>query len=185
MTMSAARSRSMPLWLRRAWYSAANRSRSSVVERAQQPGVGEVDAQHRGPSLPPARVAQDREVGDLAAQQDVGGQEDPVVVALGEHDVAPVGDGEVEQLVLEHQRRHGLAAGDLEPVEQRVAVDVLVEQRQGRGDLAGRVLVRADPGPTSRAVAVSLVPRSVAMIGIVAPSPSISRLTWAAAGSRR
>ena len=45
------------------------------------------------------------------------------------------------QLVLEHQRRHRVGAGHLEPVEQRVAVDVLVEQRQGGGDLAGRALV--------------------------------------------
>ena len=78
-------------------------------------------------------------------------------------------------LVLEHQRGDRVGAGHLEPVEQHVAVDVLGEQGQRRRDLARRLLVQ--PARHVSAVGVAWVPRSVAMIGIAAPSPSISRLT--------
>ena len=88
----------------------------------------------------------------------------------------------VDQLVLEHQRRHGLGAGHLEPVEQRLAVDVLVEQRQRGGDLARRVLVEPTADRLERAGRRRVVSRSVATIGIVAPSPSMSRPTWSGSG---
>ena len=114
-----------------------------TVERAEQARPGEVDAEHRRPRPDGAGVPQDGEVRDPAAQHDVRGLEDAVVVTLGQDDVTPVGHGEVEQLVLEHQRRDRVAARDLEPVEQGVPVDVLVEQRERGRDLARRVLVQA------------------------------------------
>ena len=114
-----------------------------VVERAEQVRAGEVDAEHRCPRLDGLGVAQDGEVRDPAAQHDVRGLEDAVVVPLGQDDVPPVGHGEVEQVVLEHQRRDHVAARDLEPVQQGVTVDVLVEQRERGRDLARRVLVQA------------------------------------------
>ena len=119
MTMSRARSRSMPLCLRRSWYAAANRPRSSGSVGLSSASGREVDAEQAGPLLDLAGLAEDRQVGDPAAQQGVGGLEDPVVVALGQHDVAPVADGLVDELVLEHQRGHRARAGDLEPVEQQ------------------------------------------------------------------
>ena len=82
-----------------------------------------------GPLLDVAGLAEDRQVGDAAPQHRVGRLEDPVVVPLGQHDVAPVADGPVDQLVLEHQRCHRQRAGEREPVEQHVVVDALVEQR--------------------------------------------------------
>ena len=45
----------------------------------------------------------------------------------------------VEQRVLEHQRRDRLRAGDVDAVEQVVAVHVGLEERQRLGDLARRV----------------------------------------------
>ena len=142
MTMSRARSRSMPLCLRRSWYAAANRPRSSGSVGLSSRAADDVDAQQGGPLLDLAGLAQDREVGDPAAQHGVGGLEDAVVVALGQHDVPPVADGQVDELVLEHQRRHRSRAGHLEPVEQDVAVDPLVEQRQCGRHLAGRLLLQ-------------------------------------------
>ena len=117
------------------------------------------------------RVAEQGQVGDAAAQQDVGGPQDPLLLALGQHDVPAVGDRAVDQLVLEHQRRHGVRARDLEPVEQRVAVDVLVEERRARSRSCAASPCRAGRGTSLSAVVVACVPRSVATIGIVAPMP--------------
>ena len=141
MTMSRARSRSMPLCLRRSWYAAANRPRSSGSIGLSSASGREVDAEQAGTLLDLPGLAEDRQVGDLAAQQGVGGLEDPVVVALGQHDVAPVADGPVDELVLEHQRGDRARARDLEPVEQQLTVDALLEQRERGGHLAGRLLL--------------------------------------------
>ena len=142
MTMSRARSRSIPLCLRRSWYAAANRPRSSGSVGLSSVAAEMSTPSRAGPLLDLAGLAEDRQVGDATPQHRVGGLEDPVVVALGQHDVAPVADGPVDELVLEHQRRHRPRTRDLEPVEQHVAVDALVEQRQGGGHLARRVLVQ-------------------------------------------
>ena len=50
-------------------------------------------------------VAEQGQVDDVAAQQDLRRAQDPLVGALGQDDVAPVGARAVEQLVLEHHRR--------------------------------------------------------------------------------
>ena len=56
-------------------------------------GGGDVDAEQGGRAAGcSSGLAEQRQVGDAAAQQDVGGPQDPVVVALGQHDVAAVGD---------------------------------------------------------------------------------------------
>ena len=44
----------------------------------------------------------------------------------------------VDQLVLEHQRGHDAGRADVEAVEERGPVDVLVEEPQGGLDLASR-----------------------------------------------
>ena len=62
--------------------------------------------------------------------------QDAVVAALGEHDVAAVGLGPLDQPLLEHQRGHPLGPGDLEPAQQPPAVDVVAEHPEGGGDLA-------------------------------------------------
>jgi hypothetical protein len=50
--------------------------------------------------------------------------------------------GALEQAVLEHERRHDLGPGDVEQVEQRMAVDVLLEEREGGVALALRLAAR-------------------------------------------
>ena len=154
-----ARSKSTPLCRRRSWYSAANRSRSPSSN-----GLSRRAPERSTPSIAArawtAGVTQDGEVRDPAAQHDVRGLEDAVVVPLGQDDVTPVGHGEVEQVVLEHQRRDGVAARDLEPVEQGVPVDVLVEQRERGRDLARRVLVQAPASVVARSRSPSCRSRS-------------------------
>ena len=87
----------------------------------------------------PRLVAEQREIATLAPQQDLGRPQDPLVGALRQHDVPPVVARAVDQRVLEHQRRHRGRRRDLEPLEQRLAVDVVLEQRERRRDLARRV----------------------------------------------
>ena len=145
------------------------------VGRAEQPGGREVDAEQAGALLDLAGLAEDRQVGDPAAQQDVGGPEDPVVVALGQHDVPAVGDGQVDQLVLEHQRRHRVGAGDLEPVEQQRRRRRAPRTAPARWPPCGASPCRAGRAPTSAPASCRWCRASVATIGIVVPSPSISR----------
>ena len=70
--------------------------------------------------------------------------QDPVVVALGQDDVLALGAGPLDELVLEHHRRHGRGAGHLDPGLELGLVDVLLEQAQRVGDLEG--VVRGDLG---------------------------------------
>ena len=60
-------------------------------------------------------VAEQRQIRDLATEQGVGRPDDALLFPLGQHDVATLGPGTVEQLVLEHQRRDDIAARNVEP----------------------------------------------------------------------
>ncbi|SLE77672.1 Uncharacterised protein [Mycobacteroides abscessus subsp. massiliense] len=82
--------------------------------------------------------AQDRQVGDLALQQPAGGLENPVVVALGQHDALAVVACPVQQLVLEHLRRGDRRYRDSELRNEIRAIHVPVHQRERGIDLARR-----------------------------------------------
>ena len=74
-------------------------------------GVDDVGRRHVQAQLPRAAGhlvgrAEQRQVGDPAAQQHLGRPQDPLLRTLGQHHAAPVGPGPVDQRVLEHQRRH-------------------------------------------------------------------------------
>ena len=131
-------------------YSAAKRSRSSgsagSTSWARRRGRGRArgrGAADRRPSPSRVRSATPRRSSDL------GGAQDALLGALGQHDVAPVGAGPLDQLVLEHQRRDRVRrASTASRSSSAVAVDVLLEQRERRLDLARvATLIR----PSSRA----------------------------------
>ena len=107
---------------------------------------GQVDAQFIRASLHGLGVAEDRQVGDIPAQQPAGGVEDPVVVALRQHDVPLVRAGALEELVLEHLRRHDVGGVHTQAGEQFLGVDVLLHEAQCRLDLAPGAGVHASPG---------------------------------------
>src|SRR5699024_9539871 len=117
-----------------------------AAARVEHLRVGEVDAQFVGATTDGVDVAGDRQVGHVAPHEAAGGVEDAVVVALGQDDVAPVGAGALEQLVLEHLRGHHVGAVDAEPVEQLFGVDVLLHEAQRGLDLAPGAGVDAAPG---------------------------------------
>ena len=107
-----------------------------LVVGAEQPGCRDVDAEVGSLRADDHRVAQQGQVGDVAAEEDVGGAQDALLLPLRQDDVAAVGDRVVEELVLEHQRRHDRRTGHLETAHQLLAVDVLGEEGQRRRDLA-------------------------------------------------
>ena len=84
-------------------------------------------------------VAEQGDVGDAALEQGARRAQDPVVVALGQHDVLAVRARLVEQRVLEHQRGHDGGPGDVDRREQPAALDVLLEQRERAVDLPLRL----------------------------------------------
>ena len=99
----------------------------------------DVEAEPDRPRADLDLLAEDGEVGDVAREQRGRGAEDAVVVALGQHDVLARAARPLEQAVLEHERRHDLGPRDVEQVEQRVPVDVLLEEREGGVALALRL----------------------------------------------
>ena len=99
------------------------------------------------------------------------GPQDALLGALGQHQVAAVGAGPVDQVVLEHQRGDPAGPGDVEPAGQLGGVHVRLEGAE-RGVHLARV-VGAEPaldpaGRRDRVVAVGLSPTSIA-------SPVLSR----------
>ena len=181
--MSRARSRSMPLWLRRGVVLRGEPLAQLRVGGAQHPGVGEVDAEHRGPCRDRTGLAEERQVGDRCGAARCRRP-------AGSRSSSPSGSTMWRRSATARSRSwcsniSGVTTwvtGHLEPVEQQLAVDVLVEERQRGGDLARRVLVEPAPDRVEHAPSWSLVSRSVATIGIVAPSPSIRRPTWSGSG---
>ena len=73
----------MPLCERRWWYSCANRSTQLLVVGAEQPGRGDVDAEVGSLGAHDHRVAEQGQVGDVAAKEDVGGAQDPLLLPSG------------------------------------------------------------------------------------------------------
>ena len=140
MTTSRARSRVIPLWARAAAYVCAKRSTSSgsVGETTRAASRSRPEGRPAGAHL--RLVAEQGQVGDAAAQQDVGGLEDAVVLALGEHDVLAVRAGALHELELEHQRRAHLGRRDVDGPQQRGLVDALGEEAARRLDLVARAL---------------------------------------------
>src|SRR5207247_1548045 len=64
----------------------------------------QVQAEFAGASPDGVGVAEQGQVADVAAQQGVGGAQDPVLGALGQDEVPAVLAGALDQLVLEHHR---------------------------------------------------------------------------------
>src|SRR5699024_10848927 len=73
-------------------------------------------------------VTQQGDVRDAATEEDLRGTQDALVVALWKNDVPTVLARPVDQPVLEHQGCDDVGGGDVEAVQQRVAVDVPFEQ---------------------------------------------------------
>ena len=138
---SRARARSTPLCAR----SSAYFSRELLAQLRRR-GVhdvhaGEVDALG-GRQLPDVGlVAQDGEVADVPAVQNLGGPQDPHVVPLRQDDVPALQPGPLDEVVQEPQRRHPLQPRQVQPLHQLRLVHALGPQAQGRGHLA------AVPGP--------------------------------------
>ncbi len=106
------------------------------LARVDELDLAEVDPETVGLGADHLGVAEDGQVHHVAAEQHLGGPEDPLVLALGEHDALAVGPGALEQLVLEHQRGDALGARHLDTRFQDAGVDVLLEHRQRGLDLA-------------------------------------------------
>ena len=68
--------------------------------------LGDVDPERRSARTDVFGSAENRELDDATPQQDLGGAQDAVVVSFGEHDVLALGLGALDELVLEHDRRH-------------------------------------------------------------------------------
>ena len=140
MTMSrACLDASCPCARAAAAYSSAKRSRSSGSSSGHDVGGREVDAEPDGPRAHLGLVAEHREVDDRRAQQRAGGLQDAVVVALGQHDVlalrtAPARAARTRTSAASRPSTRATPSS----VEQRVGVDVLLEQRERRVDLALR-----------------------------------------------
>ncbi len=98
------------------------------VERAEDRRLGQVGAERGGARADVRLFAEDGELRDLAAQQPVGGEQDPIVVALGQDDVRVGRARLLKEGVLEHQRRDDARAAHLEQVDERCAIHVLLEQ---------------------------------------------------------
>ena len=134
MTMSRARSRSMPLCLRRSCVRRGEPLAQLRVGRGRAAVAAEMSTPEQprraagSPRLSPSSVRS----ATPRRSSDVGGLQDPLVVALGQHDVPAVGDGPVDQLVLEHQRRDRAACA---------------RPRAGRAARRGRRAARTAPGP--------------------------------------
>ncbi|MBG9885100.1 hypothetical protein ABE10_00570, partial [Bacillus toyonensis] len=111
----------------------------SRVGRRQDPRAAEIDTEllRTGPDR--LLIAEDDEIGDPASEHSPCGTEHPVVFALGQHDRAPLGPRTVEQLVLEHERRHDVRVGDAQSLDQGRDVDMPLEQSAGPVDSVGCV----------------------------------------------
>ena len=98
------------------------------VLRVDDGGLGQVEAQLRGAAGDRPRLAEEDDVGDVTLQHHVGGGQYPVVRGLGQHDPLRLPPGHLHQLVVEHVRGADLGARQLYGRQQRVLVDVTVEQ---------------------------------------------------------
>ena len=120
----------------------------SVLARARVEELRprQVDAQLVGAAPDGVHISENRQVGHVTTEQTAGRVEDAVVVALGKNDVTTIGTRTLEELVLEHLRRHHVGGVDAQAGEQLLGVDVLLHQTQCRLDLAARAGVDAALG---------------------------------------
>ncbi len=88
VTVSAACAIVTPLWARSRAYSSANCCTCTASNGREHLGSADVDAELDGAGAHLDLLAEDREVGDAAREHGGRGAEDPVVVALGQHDAA-------------------------------------------------------------------------------------------------
>ena len=186
-TISRARSTVMPLCLRSSVYSSANCSSSSPSCGSMTGGRVEVEAQlgGAGADRPPRRRGSSGRATSRCSSVRRRAQ-DPVVAALGQHDVLAVGAGPVEQRVLEHQRRDDLGPRDVEraPAARRRRRAARTATARCRPCAASRRSGGRACPPT--ALAERNVPRSVRMIGRRWPRPvDQARDRRRRAGSRR
>jgi hypothetical protein len=84
------------------------------VERAQHLRGAQVEAELDGATAHLRLVAEDRQVGDAAGEHGRRGPQHAVVAAFGQHDALTAGAGALQELVLEHQRRHDGGVGQAE-----------------------------------------------------------------------
>ena len=108
------------------------------VLRGQDGGPGDVHTDRGCLGAHHRFLAEQGEVGDTQPQQAVRRPQDPLVVALGQHHVSAVGPGPGDQPVLEHQRGDHLGLGDVDRVQDGLAVHRVGEHPQRR--------LQLDPG---------------------------------------
>ena len=96
------------------------------------------------PSPDLALVAEKGQFDDLPALEDLGGAEDPLFASLRQDDVPAVCAGSLDQLVLEHQRRHPCRPRYRDAARQLRPVHGSPEGAQCRGDLS--FVPRCDDG---------------------------------------
>ena len=100
------------------------------VERVEHLRRGEIEPELRTPRAHLGLVAEDGQLGDLALDEGARRAEHAVVGALGEHDPLLLRPRPFEQAVLEHERGHHRRRAHLQQLEQRLLVDVRLEQRE-------------------------------------------------------
>jgi hypothetical protein len=105
------------------------------------------------------------QVDHLPLEQLVGGEQDAVVVALGQHDVPPVRPRPLDQGVLEHQRRHPRRMCLRDPLQQCGRVDAVLEQPDAVAILRGLRAVIEPRTAVTAAVTVYVSP-SAAITGM-------------------
>ena len=110
----------------------------------------EVEAERGAAGAHGVLVAEQDELGDAAAQQDVGGLEDAVVLALGQHDVAAVRSGPLHELELEHQRRAHLGRRHVDGPQQASAWSTRSEKRRRAVSILLRELAIIGPRTCDR-----------------------------------
>ena len=108
------------------------------VPRVDDGGLGQVEPQLRGAPGDGTRVAEEGDLRDVAFEDRVGRGQHPVVGGFGQHDPFQVPAGHLHQLVLEHARGADLGAWQLDGGQQRLLVDVPVEQGTRQFDLPWR-----------------------------------------------
>ncbi len=104
-------------------------------------GVGdgqalEVDAGPGGGCGHLPGIAEQEDVRDAAPDRRGGRGEHPRLGSLGQDDPAALRPGPLDEVVLEHERGHRVAADEVEPVEHRRPVHVRGEQLERGGGLA-------------------------------------------------
>ena len=102
------------------------------VEGAQDGRGADVEAELERTAAHLDLFAEDREIGDASGKDARGGTQDAVVAALGQDDVLAVRARALHEAVLEHEGRHDGRAREAERPDERLGVDVALEEGEGR-----------------------------------------------------